>query len=70
MADILHRITIDAPRERVHEMIATKTASNLLDRQSDRGISSRPMTTSLIAVVAGNSSESTLGHESEPSPSA
>ncbi len=38
MADILHRITIDAPRERVHEMIATKTASNLLDRQSDRGI--------------------------------
>jgi uncharacterized protein YndB with AHSA1/START domain len=24
MADILHRITIDAPREQVHEMIATK----------------------------------------------
>jgi len=25
MADILHRLTIDAPRERVHEMIATKS---------------------------------------------
>jgi uncharacterized protein YndB with AHSA1/START domain len=25
MPDILHRITIDAPRDRVHELIATKT---------------------------------------------